>query len=63
MTFLSIFTMDQFYDYHFIINELVKQFEGELSCLEGNMEKYIDKFSSNRKRNLVKENTFGKRGK
>ena len=29
------------YDYHFIIKELVKEFEGNFECLGGNTEKYI----------------------
>ena len=29
------------YDYHFIINELAKQFEGNMECIGENMEKYI----------------------
>ena len=29
------------YDYHFIIKELVKEFDGDFECLGGNTEKYI----------------------
>ena len=29
------------YDYHFIINELAKEFEGQFECLGINTEKYI----------------------
>ena len=29
------------YDYHFIITELVKEFEGNFECLGENTEKYI----------------------
>ena len=29
------------YDYHFIIKELVKEFEGQFECLRENTEKYI----------------------
>ena len=29
------------YDYHFIIKELAKEFEGRLECLGENTEKYI----------------------
>ena len=29
------------YDYHFIIKELVEEFEGEFECLDENTEKYI----------------------
>ena len=30
------------YDYHFIINELAKEFEGQFECLGENTEKYIN---------------------
>lgn len=29
------------YDYHFLIKELVEQFEGQFECLGGNAEKFI----------------------
>ena len=29
------------YDYHFIINQLAKEFDGQLECLGKNTEKYI----------------------
>ena len=29
------------YDYHFIIIQLAKEFDGELECVEENTEKYI----------------------
>ena len=29
------------YDYHFIINQLAKEFDGQLECLGENTEKYI----------------------
>ena len=29
------------YDYHFIINQLAKEFNGQLECIGENMEKYI----------------------
>ena len=29
------------YDYHFIIEELAKEFEGQIKCLEENTEKYL----------------------
>ena len=29
------------YDTHFIINQLAKEFQGELNCIGENMEKYI----------------------
>ena len=31
----------RYYDYHFIIKELVKEFEGNFECLGENTEKYI----------------------
>ena len=36
-----IFHNGSTYDYHFIIKELVKEFEGNFECLEGSTEKYI----------------------
>ena len=36
-----IFHNGSTYDYHFIIRELVKEFEGNFECLEENTEKYI----------------------
>ena len=29
------------YDYHFVINQLAKEFDGQLECLGENREKYI----------------------
>ena len=29
------------YDFHFIINELAKEFKGNIDCIGENMEKYI----------------------
>ena len=29
------------YDYHFIIKKLVEEFEGQFTCLEENIEKYV----------------------
>ena len=40
-----IFHNGSTYDYHFIINELAKQFEGKFECLGENPEKYITFFS------------------
>ena len=34
-------TSNSTYDYHFIIKELVKEFEGNFDCLGENTEKYI----------------------
>ena len=36
-----VFRNGSIYDYHFIIKELVKEFEGNFECLGGNTEKYI----------------------
>ena len=36
-----VFHNGSIYDYHFIIKELVKEFEGKLECLGENTEKYI----------------------
>ena len=36
-----VFHNDSTYDYHFIIKELVKKFEGNFDCLGENTEKYI----------------------
>ena len=36
-----VFHNDSTYDYHFIIKELVKEFEGNFECLGENTEKYI----------------------
>ena len=36
-----VFHNDFIYDYHFIIKELVKEFEGNFECLGENTEKYI----------------------
>ena len=41
------------YDYHFIIKELVEEFEGEFECLGENTEKYIT-FSVPPKKKLQK---------
>ena len=40
------------YDYHFIINQLAKEFDGQLKCLRENTEKYIT-FSVPIKKNLI----------
>ena len=36
-----VFHNGSIYDYHFIINELVKEFDGNFECLGENAEKYI----------------------
>ena len=36
-----VFHNDSTYDYHFIINKLAKEFDGQLECLGENTEKYI----------------------
>ena len=38
---LIVFHNGSTYDYHFIIKELVKEFEGNFECLDENTEKYI----------------------
>ena len=38
---LVVFHNGSTYDYHFIINELVKEFKGNFECLGENIEKYI----------------------
>ena len=52
---LVVFHNGSIYDYHFIIKQLAKEFEGEFKCLEENTEKYIT-FSVP----LKKENDNGK---
>ena len=37
----TVFHNGSTYDYHFIIKELVKEFDGNFECLEENTEKYI----------------------
>ena len=36
-----VFLNGSTYDYHFIINQLAKEFDGQLECLGENTEKYI----------------------
>ena len=43
------------YDYHFIIKELAKEFQGELECLGENTEKYITFSVPINKKNYKKE--------
>ena len=38
---LVVFNNGSTYDYHFIINELTKEFDGQLECLGENTKKYI----------------------
>ena len=38
---LVVFHNGSTYDYHFIINQLAKEFNGQLECLRENTEKYI----------------------
>ena len=38
---LFVFNNGSTYDYHFIINQLAKEFDGQLGCLGENTEKYI----------------------
>ena len=46
------------YDYHFIIKELAKEFEGEFECLGENTEKYIT-FSVPIKKEITKKDKDG----
>ena len=43
------------YNYHFIIKELVKEFDGNFKCLGGNTEKYVT-FSIPLKKEVKKKN-------
>ena len=51
----AVFHNDSTYDYHFIIKELVKEFEGNFECLGENTEKYIT-FSVTMKKKLENKN-------
>ena len=46
------------YDYHFIIKELAKEFEGEFECLRENTEKYVT-FSVPIKKEITKKDRGG----
>ena len=46
------------YDYHFIIKELAKEFEGEFECLKENTEKYVT-FSVPIKKEITKKDKDG----
>ena len=46
------------YDYHFIIKELAKEFEGEFKCLRENTEKYVT-FSVPIKKEIEKKDKDG----
>ena len=46
------------YDYHFIIKELAKEFEGEFECLRENTEKYVT-FSVPIKKEMTKKDKDG----
>ena len=48
---LVVFHNGSAYDYHFILNQLVKEFNGQLECLGENREKYIS-FSAPIKKEL-----------
>ena len=52
-----IFHNGSTYDYHFIINQLAKEFKGQLECLEENTEKYIT-FSEPIKKKLDNNKTI-----
>ena len=47
-----VFHYSSTYDYHFIINQLAREFDGQLQCLGENTEKYIT-FSVPIKKNLT----------
>ena len=49
---LIVFHNGSTYNYHFIINQLAKEFDGQLECLGENTEKYIT-FSVPIKKNLI----------
>ena len=51
----AVFHNGSTYDYHFIIKELVKEFEGNFDCLGENTEKYIT-FSVPLKKNIENKN-------
>ena len=40
-TFLVVFHNGSTYDYHFIIKQLAKEFDGQLKCLRENTDKHI----------------------
>ena len=48
-----VFSNGSTYDYHFIIKELAKEFEGQFECLGENTEKYIT-FSVSIKKEITK---------
>ena len=50
-----VFNYGSTYDYHFIIKELVKEFEGNFECLGENTEKYIT-FSASLKKKIENKN-------
>ena len=47
-----IFHNGSIYDYHFIINELAKEFKGQFECVGENIEEYIT-FSETIKKNVI----------
>ena len=54
----SVFHNGSTYDYHFIVKELVEEFEGEFECLGENTEKYIT-FSVPIKKEITKKDKDG----
>ena len=54
----EVFHNGSTYDYHFIINELAEEFEGEFECLGENTEKYIT-FSVLIKKEITKRDKNG----
>ena len=57
--FSVVFHNGSTYDYHFIIKELVKEFEGNFECLGENTEKYIT-FSAPLKKEIKNKNNINK---
>ena len=54
---ISIIIHNASYDTHIIINQLAKEFKGELDCIGENMEKYIT-FSAPIKKNVIMVKQF-----
>ena len=55
---LVVFHNGSTYDYHFIINEPAKKFEGQFECLGENAEKYIT-FSVQINKEIIKKDKNG----
>ena len=50
--FFVVFHNGSIYDYHFIINQLAKEFKGQFECVGENIEEYIT-FSEPIKKNAI----------